>query len=249
MPVAAKSQTQQLLAGVTIALSAIGITLVGAVIVTQTGAEARQDRMQVFTILVPVFASWVGTVLAFYFGRDNFVAASEQVRDLVSTVSANAATQPTLTASEVMAPVAEVVSFRLTQGQTTANVHLTTLKQRFEIEQVGRLPILDADGRPLFMIHKGEVQAFLNQPPQTGNQPTLADLVSRTAGRRYGPGEGFLIVAPKTKIDGSMASLLANSPAADLFVTLNASTDSPLLGWISDERLARALAPLSHQPA
>jgi uncharacterized membrane protein YdjX (TVP38/TMEM64 family) len=40
-----------------------------------------KNAMSVFNIIVPVIAAWVGTVLAFYFGRENFESANKEVRE------------------------------------------------------------------------------------------------------------------------------------------------------------------------
>jgi len=36
-----------------------------------------------FTMLLPVFDTWVGTVLAYYFSRENFAEAAKQTANLV----------------------------------------------------------------------------------------------------------------------------------------------------------------------
>ena len=43
----------------------------------------KSKTITIFNMVLPVVASWVGTILAFYFGRENFESANKQVRDIM----------------------------------------------------------------------------------------------------------------------------------------------------------------------
>lgn len=61
----------------------LGIT---AILVAINGADVEKRFTyvkDVLTIVLPLIGTWVGTVLAFYFSRENFVAAARQTADLV----------------------------------------------------------------------------------------------------------------------------------------------------------------------
>ncbi len=70
----------------------IAIALLGIVIIViagynasipSTDVEARREFLDaakyVFASVLPVVAAWVGTVMAFYFGKENFKAATDSV--------------------------------------------------------------------------------------------------------------------------------------------------------------------------
>ena len=52
------------------------LTILGAIVIANDKSEALTSLKR----LLPVMATWVGTVLAFYFGGENFESASKQVR-------------------------------------------------------------------------------------------------------------------------------------------------------------------------
>jgi len=40
-----------------------------------------------FNVIIPLLATWIGTVLAFYFGRENFEAASKQYKSIINQLT------------------------------------------------------------------------------------------------------------------------------------------------------------------
>jgi len=45
----------------------------------------ESDKM--FNVIIPLLATWIGTVLAFYFGRENFEAASKQYKSIINQLT------------------------------------------------------------------------------------------------------------------------------------------------------------------
>lgn len=59
------------------------------------GENSRRDQLaQLSVILLPLLASWIGTVLAFYFGRKNFEAAEAAVTKKVTQLQEEAKKEP-----------------------------------------------------------------------------------------------------------------------------------------------------------
>jgi len=67
----------------TLIFSALSITVLAGYAI----AKDPTNTMTIFNVILPVFASWVGTILAFYFGRENFESANKQVRELVDRLT------------------------------------------------------------------------------------------------------------------------------------------------------------------
>ena len=69
-----------------VAFSAIGVMLLSAVVLIGAAIDAKYalgDAVQlVFAAVLPLLGTWVGTVLAYYFSKDNFEAASKSVQDM-----------------------------------------------------------------------------------------------------------------------------------------------------------------------
>lgn len=65
------------IAYLTLLLAGIGIAILGGISIRYD----TKNSMTIFNMVLPVFSSWVGTILAFYFGRESFDIASTQVSE------------------------------------------------------------------------------------------------------------------------------------------------------------------------
>ncbi len=50
------------------------ITILAMTVIIQS--DDKKDTMTIFNMILPVTASWIGTILAFYFGKQNFESAN-----------------------------------------------------------------------------------------------------------------------------------------------------------------------------
>src|SRR6266849_4165538 len=67
-------------------VSLFGITLLAAIVLYKDWNDKDMVRY-VFASIIPLLASWMGTILAFYFSKENFMAATQSVTDLTRTVT------------------------------------------------------------------------------------------------------------------------------------------------------------------
>src|SRR5438094_9906067 len=79
----------------------------------------------VLGVLLPVIGAWVGTVLAFYFGQENFEAAARSASSLVRQLSPREKLQAEPVVRAMM-KITEVTTFKIAAGKTEADI---TLKQ------------------------------------------------------------------------------------------------------------------------
>jgi len=63
------------------AVSVCGVIALSWVIIVRNSGE-KQISMQVLTTVLPLIGTWVGTVMAYYFSRENFEAASRSAAEL-----------------------------------------------------------------------------------------------------------------------------------------------------------------------
>jgi hypothetical protein len=100
--------------------------------------------------LLPVVAAWVGTVLAFYFGKENFEAAARSTSSLVRQLTPRERLQ-SKRAEELMLKLNDITYYRVAVGSTDSTVKLKALiDEGFEKNRTqprNRLPILDSEDR------------------------------------------------------------------------------------------------------
>src|SRR5205814_2663536 len=154
----------------------VAILAIAALIILVAGINAirfpeKEQRDQFFDIakyvlgvLLPVIGAWVGTVLAFYFGQVNFEAASKSAANLVSQLSPREKLQAK-PVSGAMMKINDVTTFTIPADKTEADITIKQLiEEGFEKDRSkprNRLPILDAEGRGKYVIHRSLVDAFV----------------------------------------------------------------------------------------
>ena len=69
---------------ITFSFSVIGALGVVAIIAIAFGDEKKVSAIKdILSILLPVIGAWAGTVIAYYFSRENFESATKSTRSLV----------------------------------------------------------------------------------------------------------------------------------------------------------------------
>lgn len=219
-----------------LAFSVIAITLLGiaAIIVNKNNA------ITILNIILPVIATWVGTILAFYFGKVNFESANEQVRELVSKLTPEErASSP---ASSIMRSLAAMVYFEIPEGKNDKDIKIKELISKFG-KNGSRLPIIDINKKPRYMIHESIIDRYINSGGS--EEDTLEFFISKQKQEKkeYGLNEGFVIISEKESISQAK-NVMENAPSClDIFITKEGKSDEPLLGWISNIRLTKYLKP------
>lgn len=103
-----------------IALVVLGTSLFGIIVLSlkvlvavppSDPKENLETAKTVFSSILPVLATWVGTVLAFYFSRENFESANRNVREMVKKITSMEKLQ-SVSVSEVMIPIKDMACFR-----------------------------------------------------------------------------------------------------------------------------------------
>ena len=59
--------------------SFLGIALLAGIAIWND----KSQTTQIMTVILPLFASWVGIILAFYFGSKNFETANSQITEMI----------------------------------------------------------------------------------------------------------------------------------------------------------------------
>lgn len=58
-------------------VSVIGIT--GILVLPWINKDQREGLTYVYSVILPLIGTWMGTILAYYFSKDNFEAANKSV--------------------------------------------------------------------------------------------------------------------------------------------------------------------------
>jgi hypothetical protein len=198
-----------------------------------------EDTMTIFNICLPVFASWVGTILAFYFGKANFESANAQVNKLISQRFSQEDLNKT-PLKIIMRPFSDMTCFKIPAGKGEKDFQLKELNDLMNADK-NRLPVITSDNRPLYMIHLSTIDAYTSAGGQLTD--TLQQFLDAKRGTEsgFGMNEGFIVLAEITTIAEAKEQLDKIKICQDIFVTKNGTPNEELSGWLSNTRLARLL--------
>jgi hypothetical protein len=188
-----------------------------------------------------MIGAWVGTVLAFYFGKENYSAAAASTHELVRQLSSDEKLKQ-IPVDSVMIAIKDATTLVLTPPKTEATVRLKAdlIDGCLVPKNRNRLPILSGAGMILYVVHRSLIDGFLVQRVAAG-QPladlTLADMLKQPdiAGSIR---DAFGTVKPKTTLADVKAQMDGIPNCADVFVTEDGSRNTKVLGWITNVMVA-----------
>lgn len=199
----------------------------------------KTKTVTIFNMVLPVVASWVGTILAFYFGRENFESANKQVREIVQKAATVEKTK-TVGITTIMKPFADMKSYRLSQGQTDDQVLISDLQKLLE-GKVNRLPVVDMNNVVKYMIHEASIDKYIAKGGSTDS--SLADFLGeqKKLGFEFGLNHAFVVVGEKASLLEANAKMEEYPFCRDVFVTRGGTPQEPYIGWVSNVRLIKFL--------
>lgn len=192
-------------------------------------ADTMED---IFTTLIPLFATWVGTVLAFYFGKENFDIAAKRydkiIDQLTPEVLDDVKVSQIMIAKKTMVykDIAEV------EGETIQNL----IKFLNDIKK-SRLPILN-EGKIAYVIHKS---TFLNAmsilKPEDAVKLDFKTFIANAENKAMA--SSFETFQEDVILEKIRAAIAKNEAIKDVFITDGSKN---VVGWLTDTLILRFIS-------
>jgi hypothetical protein len=238
---ASKWEFKNLLAWAVFLVSTFGILVMGYIAATTpaSGTTARD----VFTTLVPLFSTWVGTILAFYFSRENFETANRAVDKAMEKLTPEQELQQTAV-SQVMKKRSAIKGI---EPPDEANLTIAEIRSKLA-EGFSRIAIFAPNNVIKYIIHEATLNKFIADNAAAGTAVDLTtaklpDLLAFKIG-----GEDVKSIVSKmafVKLDANLqdarTAMLAIKGAQDVFVTKSGKKDEPVEGWLSNTDITKDL--------
>ncbi len=234
-PSAADGQTRVKLANRIIGAAVIGITLVSALAIWLADTdEARAEMARlVFASVLPLLGTWVGTVLAFYFAKENLQAATD------STLRLTGRRDPATPVAVVMIPRSKITSHDLGASVDPGTVPIAVLRDTMHNKGFRRIPILSSAGAVLYVVHDSTIARYAEaeqKRPSELSAETMGDLLADAGLKAQVEAMGF--VAANADLGQARAAMRSVKGCNDVFVTQDGRRDDPVVGWITNTELA-----------
>ncbi|MFD0361238.1 hypothetical protein ACFQZZ_07230 [Nocardia sp. GCM10030253] len=220
------------LAAWVVGLSLAAITALSVLVVTmaEPGDQGSVSQL-VFSSVLPLFGTWVGTVMAFYFARENLEAATQ------STLRLSGGYKKDDSVSDVMIRRAQMIVRATTSGEQIGAIPLESIAAIITVTGKKRVPILDDEGSVEFVIHQSLLDSYARTvTPEEYAQASLDDLLASSANKGLAEAIGFVSIT--ATLGEARDQMQRVSGCNDIFVTASGYPAEPVLGWLTNNILA-----------
>lgn len=222
-----------------LAITMVAVAVGGIVVIAALAIWLANDRstttQQIFNSLLPLFGTWVGTVLAFYFAKDNLQAATQ------STLALRGGADAQTSVLQAMLPKSRITSCDLAAGVKADAVPLFQLLASMQKATVQRIPILNSTGGVEYVVHDSTIRAYADSVKKDPTDPnvfvdTVGDLKVKVP---YGTAiQAIGVVGPNAVLADARAAMRAVDGCNDVFVTSTGQRSDPMMGWLTNTDLA-----------
>jgi hypothetical protein len=221
-----------------IAVVVVGMSFACILAISGLAIGFADDRSEVsktvFTAVLPVLGTWVGTVLAFYFARENLEAATSSTLRLTGRETSSPVTA-------VMIKEVDFIALDVPAGTDPGSVTIADVRKKMrEIDPPSRrLPIRDPNRVVLYVIHDSTLTAFADKqrlPMAEVETMTIGDLLADDEYKRLIEAIGF--ISEKAEISEARYVMASIDNCNDIFVTPTGKRDERAIGWLTNTSLA-----------
>ena len=242
------SPNRDMIAGKIILWSGVGILTVSVLLIVASVVPvllpAVTDKKQavedmgnhvgtVFNALLPLFGTWVGTVLAYYFSKDNFQAATNATQSLLAQMDAKL----DVSINTAWIPYDQIKGINLASGDNPETQIKAASLLAMLSRTVTRIPVFDDKKAIKYLVHESLLFRYytLSGTPKDDANKTLKDLLDYDDTAQKA--KVFAVMAPNGTLADAKARMESVDGAQDVFVTSHGGNQDPVLGWITNSVL------------
>lgn len=196
----------------------------------------------VLGMLLPVIGVWVGTVLAFYFGKENFETASRSITAAARVLTSQEKLAATLV-GDLGKQIEVTAHLRLAASDNKETFTLDRIESAFKVgsQLYERLPVLQSTGAPYMVLHRSTLNDFLLQRKKLDKDKESRDykLSDLFTSEPWLPDKSFAVVGPDSTAAQAKSEMEKLPNCTDVFVT-DKVTGRFVSRWITNIDLLEA---------
>jgi len=128
--------------------------------------------------------------------------------------------------------------------QAPESIKLKDLVGELSQDGLNRVPILDGEGRALYIVHRSMIDKFVaeNVWGKSGKSPdtfTLADLLAEPEMKKTFENT-FVVVSATCTLADTKTAMLAREGCSDVFLTENGNPSEKVMGWLTNVDIAHS---------
>lgn len=204
--------------------------------------EGLKIANNTFNTLLPLIGTWVGTILAYYFSKDNFEAANKNVQEIVEKLTPMQKLGA-LFVKDKMIPLAGMAFTNIAEDLKT--VKLSDLLNTMTSKSVNRLPLLKKDNAAKYVVHRSMLDKYLVRKALSEDMNakkikalTLDDLMNEDPVTKAVFENSFVIVPESATLAKAKIGMDEKTDCRDVLVTRTGAADEPVIGWLTNNIIA-----------
>jgi hypothetical protein len=227
-------KTREFLA-ITVSLAALaGVIVLSITIIAVAGNQRLEASKTVLSTVLPLVGTWIGTVLAFYFTKENFESAQRSVQDIAKQASS----QDKLKAVPVQSKMIKLADMFFMSDPINAQTISSALTTLENAKKGDRIPILTSNKAVKYIIHRSILDRYLASKASAGGAPlntlTFADLFKDRSDLEQLFARSFATIKPDASLADAQAAMESVKDCEDVFVTSQGGRQDDVVGWITD---------------
>jgi hypothetical protein len=232
--------TQMVLWG-TILIAVVGIVFAGVALSVDDDAKVKTAfgmLQYIFGALLPLWGTWIGTVLAYYYSKQNFDSANRSIQKIVDKFTSEQKLE-SVKAKDVMIARARLITQKLSKAEGLSKFNLKEDCLDFiEKNKIKRIVILDEQDRAKYVVHRDLISYFITNEILQGRSVsgyTLEDMYAKGSQEiRDTMDNSVKFISEQANLLEAKQIMMKYKNCRDVFVTLNGIASEPILGWITD---------------
>lgn len=227
-------------------VGSVALFLLAIVVIVATALTNAQNlgatTQTLFSALLPLVGTWVGTILAYYFSRENFQTASRSFLDTVKELTPIEKLGK-IPVKDAMLKIGTIKAVKMKAGRSEKDIKLEELKKLLD-GVVTRIPVLDEKGAVRYVIHQSMLYKYIAEescakgPAFQFADVTLEDFLNFELMKDYVSRTRAFVAADQTLADAKV-QMEAVPGCQDVFVTEHGQADEPVLGWLTNIEIAK----------
>jgi hypothetical protein len=213
--------------------------VITSLVVLATGAIAvfaiiKDDFTFIGQTLLPLWGTWMGTVMAFYFGKANFEAGSNASKKMTSEEK-----MESLLVRDTMVPLKDIVALYYDDDSSKSLKEILDLPQ---FKPYNRFAVFDKSNLVKAMIHRGTFYEFMFKNKDADGILKLEDLLkSEDENIKNNLSFGFGFVKLEATLLDAKKVIDSVAECQDVFITQNGNRNEPVLGLLTNNKILELL--------
>lgn len=207
-------------------IAILGITVLSLVVVANRDTGVIDRAQNVFNAVLPLFGTWVGTVLAYYFSRENFAAASDSTQELVRN----------LNEEKLQSTRVADVMIKTIFSQNDLNTKASDVLKALSDKRHKRLLILKRSGALEALVDKEGIFSYLLEIPEADRpNKTIGDLLREKPDLKQTPA----YVSEDATLAEAKSAMEKIQNCKVVLVTKRGNPKDPVIGLLTNTDIAK----------